>query len=208
MLTLEERDRVARFRSAQLSQRWTVARGALRCILADYVESGPRSLVLEIGPHGKPELAGPGKHVLFNLSHTGGLALLAVAGAGRVGIDAETVHPEIDWESISRQFFAPAETDEILSLAADARLGAFFACWTRKEAFMKALGAGLLAGLDRFRVTVRPDQPARVISIDWDDPDRWSLVDLSEPGLAAAVAVERPVAAVRRFEFAPLARRR
>jgi len=91
MLTLEERDRAARFRSAQLSQRWTVARGALRCILADYVVSVSRSLVIKIGPHGKPELAGPGKHVVFNLSHTGGLALLAVADTGRVGIDAETV---------------------------------------------------------------------------------------------------------------------
>ncbi len=190
MLSQEEREKAARFRTAELCQEWTVARGALRCILGTYTRSEPRTLVLGAGPHGKPELVGPGEDIPFNLSHTRSLALLAVAGAGRVGIDAETVCPVIEVEDISRRFFAPAEADEILALAPEARRAAFFACWSRKEAFVKAVGTGLSVPFDGFRVTVRADQSARLISVDWDEPDRWSLVDLSEAGVAAAVAVE------------------
>jgi len=203
MLSQEEREKAARFRTAELGQEWTVARGALRCILGTYTRSEPRTLVLGAGPHGKPELVGPGEDIPFNLSHTPSLALLAVAGTGRVGIDAETVRPVIEVEDMSRRFFAPAEADEILALAPAARLAAFFACWTRKEAFVKALGTGLSAPFDGFQVTVRPDETARLISVDWDAPDRWSLVDLSEAGVAAALAVERQAPVLRHFDFVP-----
>ena len=169
-------------RSAEQCQRWTVARGALRCILATYARSEPRSLALQAGPHGKPELVGPGQDIPFNLAHTEGLALLAIAGSGRVGSDAEVVRVGIEMEDMSRRFFAPTEADEILALAPEARLAAFFACWTRKEVFVKALGTGLSVPLDRFQVTVRADQPARLVSVAWDEPNRWSLVDLGEAG--------------------------
>ena len=161
---------------------------------------------MQAGPHGKPELVGPGEDIPFNLAHTDGLALLAVAGSGRVGIDAEVVRFGIEMEDMSRRFFAPAEADEILALAPDARLAAFFACWTRKEAFVKALGTGLPVPLYRFQVTVRADQPARLVSVAWDEPNRWSLVDLGEPGVAATLAIEESAPVVRRFNFVrPLA---
>ena len=121
-----------------------------------------------------------------------GLALLGIAESGRIGVDAESIRTGIEVEDLSRRFFAPAETEEILALAPDAQLAAFFTCWTRKEAFVKALGIGLSAPLDQFRVTVLADEPARLVSVAWDHPDRWSLVDLSEPNVAAALAVEGP----------------
>lgn len=203
MLSLDERERAARFRLAELSRRWTVARAAVRSILAAYAGSEPQSLVFRVGTYGKPELAGPSQGISFNLSRTRGLALLAVADTCRIGIDAETVHADIDIEGISRRFFARGEADEILALAPDARLTAFFTCWTRKESFVKAIGAGLSLPLNGFRVTVRADQPARLISADRDEPDKWSLVDLAQTGVAAALAVEGPAPILRRFNFCP-----
>jgi 4'-phosphopantetheinyl transferase len=178
-----------------------VARGALRCILAAYARCEPGVLVFRKGPHGKPALTGPGEDIPFNLSHTGGLALVAIAGIGRVGIDAETVRSGIEVEDLSRRFFAPEEADEILALSPDARLAAFFTCWTRKEAFVKALGGGLSVPLDGFQVSVRSDQPARLLWVDEEESGRWSVLDVSEPGVAAALVVEGPMPVLRRVNF-------
>jgi 4'-phosphopantetheinyl transferase len=202
-LSAEELERAARFRSHELCERWTVAHGALRWILATYSQSEPSSLVLRAGPQGKPGLVWPGKNISFNLSHTCGLALLAVAGSGRVGVDAEIVRPGVEVADLSRRFFAPAEADEILGLAPQAQVAAFFACWTRKEAFVKALGTGLSVPMDRFQVTVRADQPARLMSVDWDESDQWTLVDVGEPGVAATLAVEAHSPVLRRLKFTP-----
>lgn len=202
-LSPDERERADRFHLPELQEHWTIARGALRYILATYTQSDPRSLEFRVGPCGKPELARPPGDISFNLSHTGGLALLAVANSRRVGIDAEDVRSGIEVEEICRRFFAPAEADEILALSSETQLGAFFATWTRKEAFVKALGGGLSVPLDRFRVTVRPEAPAQLISVDWDEPAQWSLVDLSEPNMAATLAVEGIAPVVRRVDFTP-----
>lgn len=200
-LSPEEEERAARFRSSELRERWTAARGALRCILAGYLKSEARSLQLRNGSKGKPELAGSAETVSFNLSHTGGIALLAVAANGRIGVDAEIIRAGVEVADLSRRFFAPAEADEILALPSEEQLVAFFACWTRKEAFVKALGGGLSVPLNQFRVTVRPGETARLISVDWDEPGEWTLVDVGEPGMAAAFAVEGKAPVVRRFNF-------
>jgi 4'-phosphopantetheinyl transferase len=139
----------------------------------------------------------------FNFSHTVGLALVAVAGSGRVGIDAERVRPEVEVEDLSRRFFAPAEAAEILALSPDARVAAFFSCWTRKEAFVKALGGGLSVPLNSFQVSVQSDQPARLLWAEGDASGRWNLLDLSEPGIAAARVVEGPAPVLRRMSFVP-----
>ncbi|HLM83480.1 MAG TPA: 4'-phosphopantetheinyl transferase superfamily protein [Terriglobales bacterium] len=200
---MEEEERAARFRSLKLRERWTVARGALRCILAQYARCKPDVLVFRAGPHGKPALAWPVEDIHFNLSHTAGLALVAVAGNGRVGVDAEIVRPEIEVADLSRRFFAPAEAAEILALSADVRLAAFFTCWTRKEAFVKALGGGLSVPLDRFQVSIRSEQPARLLWLDGGESDQWSFLDVSEPGVAAALVVEGPAPVLRRMNFVP-----
>ena len=202
MLSAEERERAARFYSVQLAERWTVARGALRYILATYSGAEPRSLEFRFGLYGKPELATPVEGLSFSLSHTGDLALLAIGCGRRLGIDAETVRSGVELAYLSRRFFAPAEADEILGLPPDQRLAAFFACWTRKEAFVKALGTGLSLPLDSFQVTTRPDQPARLVAVGGDKSPCWSLVDLGEPRVAATLAVEGPVPVLRRIEFA------
>jgi 4'-phosphopantetheinyl transferase len=168
-----------------------------------YARCEPSVLVFRAGPRGKPGLAPPVQNIPFNLSHTGGLALVAIAGRGRVGIDAETVQSKIEVEDLSRRFFAPAEAAEILALSPDARLAAFFTCWTRKEAFDKALGGGLSVPLDRLQVSLRSDEPARVLWVDGEESDRWSLVDVGEPSVADAVVVEGLAPVLHRVTFVP-----
>jgi len=202
-LSPDEKERARRFRSSRLRERWEVSRGALRWILGSYLQCAPGALELRCGAYGKPELAWPSANLSFNLAHTCDLALLAVSNAGRVGVDAENIRSDVEVEDIFQSFFARAEICAILGLPQDQRLGAFFNTWTRKEAFVKALGRGLSLPFDQFVVTVSPEEPARLISACWDDPGHWGLVDLAEPNMAAAVAVEDPHPIVRRLQFAP-----
>lgn len=204
-LSSEECQRAQRFRSPDLSRRWTVARGALRCILASYCESQPRSLVLHAESGGKPKLTLPASTISFNLSHSDGLALLAIAENRRIGVDVEIVHPLNEVADLSRRFLAPVEFRQILALPPEQQAAAFFTCWTRKEAYLKAIGLGLSVPLDRFEVTLGVDQFPRFISVDSIEPGQWNLIDVSEPGVAAALAVEghMPVLRCLRFDHAP-----
>lgn len=202
-LSSEERQRAARFRSVELQERWTVAHGALRCILASYVRCSPTALAFQEGPHGKPALAIPAANILFNLCHTGKLALLAVSGGMPVGIDAEAVRPVAELEDLSRQFFTSGEAEEILALHPDLRLAAFFSCWSRKEAFVKALGGGLSIPLNCFQVSIHNHEPARLLWVEGKDCNKWSLLDISEPGTAAAIVAQGPITSLRRFSFIP-----
>ena len=109
-----------------------------------------------------------------------------------MGVDAESIRNDVEVEKLSHRFFAVEETDEILSLPDELQLAAFFSCWTRKEAFAKAIGTGLTTPLDQYRVSVRADEPARLISTKWHEQSRWNLIDISEPGFAAAIEGTMP----------------
>ncbi|HVJ05227.1 MAG TPA: 4'-phosphopantetheinyl transferase superfamily protein [Candidatus Saccharimonadales bacterium] len=202
-LSPEETERASRFRTAELRERWTAARGALRSILASYTGCEPEALIFKQGSHGKLSLEWPVCELAFNLTHTGGLALVAVGNDRRVGIDAETVRADVDMEELSRRFFAPEEAEEILAMSPEVRLAAFFRCWSRKEAIVKALGCGLSVALDSFRVSVRADEPARLIWANGEISGQWSLLDVSEVGVAAAVAVEGSAPVLRQISFVP-----
>lgn len=201
VLSHKEREKANSFRSTQTRERWVAARGALRYILAAYVRSEPHSLLFRTESYGKPFLSWPVTNIPFNISHTGSLALLAISSQGRVGVDAELIHSIVEVEEISRFFFSTLEADEIMSLGPEARLGAFFACWTRKEAFVKAIGKGLHLPIDQFRVTVRPEEVPRLVSIGWHESSRWSLADVGEKGVAATIAFDGPPPVIRRFDF-------
>jgi 4'-phosphopantetheinyl transferase len=187
--------------SDELRQDWTISRAALRCILGAYIGVPASSLEFTVGPYGKPEVVG--SSLAFNASHTRGLALVAVTAGGRIGIDVERIEPGIDVEALSRRFFAPAEAEAILALRPERRIDAFYACWTRKEAFVKAVGAGLTLPLDGFRVTVQPDHAPALLSVDWDPlaPRRWRFADLSELEVAATLTVEVVDPLIRRFTW-------
>ncbi len=143
-------------------------------------------------PYGKPSLSGPGGAGLrFNISHCGDLALYAFARSRELGVDVERVTPGMASEKIASQFFSPAEVAALRAVPKPRRAEAFFACWTRKEAYIKARGKGLSLPLDRFAVSITPGDAALLSSCSPGDVERWSLREL-EPGsgYAGALAVE------------------
>jgi len=186
----------------KLRCRWTSAHGALRYILAKYAETEPNSLLFAFGSNGKPRLALPNHDISFSLTHTDGLTLVAIAAGARIGIDAEMLHAGIEVESLSRRFFTPAEADEILALPGTSRCEAFFRCWTRKEAILKAMGSGLSVPLNGFQVNIRSVE-AQLVSIDGNSSHQWTLVDISEQSVAAALATEGSASQLHRLKFQP-----
>jgi 4'-phosphopantetheinyl transferase len=191
-LNPDERARADRFHFEQDRKHFLAGRGLLRTILAGYLGREPASLGFRYGPHGKPALAGP-ELLCFNLTHSRGLALLAVTWGRQVGVDVERVDRTVRHEEIAERFFSAREREALRSLPAELRAEAFFAGWTRKEAYLKAHGGGLSVPLDSFDVSLGPGEPALLLAIR-DAPGeagRWSLAALDpEPGYAAAVAVE------------------
>lgn len=189
-LSADELERAGRFHFPRDRNRFTVARASLRILLSRYLETDPATLRFGYGQAGKPELATPGPP--FNMSHSDGLALVAVGGPGRLGVDIERIRPRAPDDSLTG-FFAPAEEAAIQALPAAVREQAFFSCWTRKEAWIKARGDGLSFGLDRFEVSVAPNAPAALLNVI-DHPEevlKWELRSLHPaPGYAAALAVE------------------
>jgi 4'-phosphopantetheinyl transferase len=194
-LTQDEREKAGRFRFHKDRHQSVVARGALRDILSRYLNTPPGDLRFSYGPHGKPRLERGvrGKHLEFNLSHSHGLILVAVSAARQVGVDIERIRPGSDWEQIAERFFSPREAATLRALPVDQRTEAFFCCWTRKEAYIKAIGEGLSIKLSRFDVSVTPGEPAKLLR-SVEDPEatlRWSLMEvIPAPWYAGAVAAE------------------
>ena len=190
-LSRDERDRALRFLSAAHGESFIAGRGALREALALYMGLPPDMLQFAYGAAGKPALLGTDAPQ-FNLSHSHGWAALAVTSRYPVGIDIEAVRPIR--ENLAERFFSPAETEAIAALDASEQLAAFYRCWTRKEAFLKAAGDGLNTPLSSFQVSVASDMPPEVLHIDgatMDDIKRWRLFNLDVgPGIAGAVALK------------------
>lgn len=190
-----EKSRANRFYFARDRGRFITAHGILRAILGLYLHRAPQTLSFCYGSHGKPALeSGPGVDDLrFNISHTRGVALYVIARGREVGIDVESIRSEADADRIADRFFSRAEIAALRALPREWRELAFFLCWTRKEAYIKARGEGLSLPLDQFDVSLDPGEPAALTSTrpDPDEPGRWSLHDLAPAaGYAAALAVE------------------
>lgn len=171
---------------------FVAGRATLRAILSRYVGGAPATLQVAAGDHGKPFLVG-GDDLRFNLSHTGSVALYAVARGREVGIDVERLDRRVPCLRLARRFFSPEENDQLRSLPEALRRPAFFAGWVRKEALVKAWGLGLSAPLDRFDVCLLPDWPPQLLEVRGrpGEADRWSLLDVDAgEGHAAALAVE------------------
>jgi 4'-phosphopantetheinyl transferase len=144
ILTLDERARAARFHFSHLQRAFILARGALRILLGHYLSTAPGAIPLQYGSQGKPSLAEPAR-LRFNLSHSGGLALFALMLDCEAGIDIEEIRPLAEMEQIALGQFGAQQTAELIRLPVGRREPAFFRCWTRMEAYRKALGQGLSA---------------------------------------------------------------
>lgn len=192
-LSEAERARAALFVTDALRNRWLTAHVAMRRILARELGVRPDEIVYGAGAAGKPFIASPaGSGVEYSFSDSGDLALLAVGRGGALGVDVEAYRAISDLEGVAERFFAPEERVALFSLPESERRGGFHRLWTRKEAYIKAIGTGLGHALDRFVVTIDRDD-VRFISIDGDldAAKRWELRSIEvSGGYEAAFACE------------------
>jgi 4'-phosphopantetheinyl transferase len=189
VLAPDESERRGR-ESHQVWRRRVVARAALRIALGRHLDRPPGSLEFALGPGGKPRLAGAagGNDVFFNLSRSGDLCLIAISDDGPVGVDVEEIRDVPELAGLVRSRFAASEAAAILERSGKERLRAFYRCWTRKEACVKALGTEIGSGLDSVVVSVG-DKPV-LLSAPGARAGEWSLLDLAlHEGFTGALAV-------------------
>jgi 4'-phosphopantetheinyl transferase len=183
ILHRDEIVRAERFRFEKDRYRFTQCRSALRQLLATYLKISPTEILFEYSARGKPRLAvRQNPHALqFNVSHSGELALIAIGSEQSIGVDIERIRTEVDTESLAERFFSTGERAGLQALPDHLRLTGFYACWTRKEAFLKATGDGLSFPLANFSVTTHPDLDPEVVEINGSTEAvrQWSLIDIS-----------------------------
>lgn len=204
LLSAGERERAGRFHFERDRRRFVAGRGALRLILAAYLQREPAEVSFDTGPRGKPAVAGDSPH--FNLAHSDALAVLAVTRAGPVGVDIERIRPMDDLDRLVQRCFSAAERAELAALPAEDRLRGFFTGWVRKEAFLKAAGVGLAMPLDGFDVPLRPGSPPCLLRLEGEPlaPAAWSFHDLLLPGdYLGAAACRGRIESLRHRTWAP-----
>ncbi|MDX1622602.1 MAG: 4'-phosphopantetheinyl transferase superfamily protein [Gemmatimonadota bacterium] len=190
-----ERRRADRLRFPVHRRRFVAAHGALRRLLSRYLDRDPGSIAFSYGERGKPYLADPpdGIDLRFNLSDSEDLALCAVALGREVGIDLERMRRDMAFLRLAERWFAPSEIVALRETPEQLIPAAFFACWTRKEAWVKALGGSILGATRRFAVSVDPaaERVGLTVPGDPDAAERWSIVTLDvDPRYAGALAIE------------------
>jgi len=182
ILSDDERRRADRFHFPRDRRRYILRHGKLRQLLSNYLGIAPADLVFEHNSFGKPALGE--SNLKFNISHSHGMALFAIAYDVEIGCDIERCDPQFAAEQISEHFFAEDEVRKLRALAPTQQTSAFFRCWTRKEAYIKARGRGLSIPLDSFEVSLAPGEPAALLR----GCDGWTLQSFEPvPGYEAAV---------------------
>jgi 4'-phosphopantetheinyl transferase len=190
LLVADERQRADRFYFPRDRRRFVVGRGLLRVLLGEYLSIPPADVALAAGAFGKPHVVGESS-LRFNIAHSADLALYAIAAGREVGIDVEQERADVECDQLAQRFFAPEEIAALHALPPAERRTAFFRCWSRKEAYLKALGLGLQISLAGFAVTLTGPVALLHTKHDPAQLDRWELRDLAPAlGFAGAVAVE------------------
>lgn len=205
-LTPDERQRAGKYHFQKDRDHFIVARGVLREILSRYLNISPDQIRFSYSQYGKPALdAETSDYPLrFNVSHSHGVALYTLTREREVGIDIEFMREDFASLEIAERFFSPVEVQMLRALPLGMQTAGFFNCWTRKEAYIKALGEGLSHPLHQFAVSLSPGEPAALLSTDnnLQEASRWSLVGLSPgPGYVAAIAVEGHASALKCWQW-------
>jgi 4'-phosphopantetheinyl transferase len=195
LLSASERQRASRCAFENDRRRFIVARATLRRLLASRLDVRPQDIEFAYGPHGKPAL-GPrfaDSDLHFNVSHCDDLAVYAFAWRCEIGVDVEAVRWFPYADDVAAQFFSPGENEAYTALDSLSRPLGFFNCWTRKEAFIKALGDGLDYRLDSFDVSLAPNEPPKILRVEnrVGEDCGWSVDSFfPAPGFVAAVVTE------------------
>jgi 4'-phosphopantetheinyl transferase len=196
ILSAEEQMRARRFFFEKDRMHFIVARGLLRVILSRYLDQEPSQLRFIYSRYGKPglEIQSGEETLSFNMSHSSGLALYAITRNRKIGIDIECISENIPYEQIAERFFSRQENAVLRELpTGETRDNAFFTCWTRKEAYIKARGDGLSLPLNQFDVSLSPGEPARLLNNrqNPNEVSRWSFLEvIPSPGFVATLVVE------------------
>jgi 4'-phosphopantetheinyl transferase len=206
ILSQEEQERAARFYRQRDRSRFAAGRVMLRSILGRYLNTDARHLQFSRGPHGKPTLAtaGGADALCFNIAHSHDVAICAVARGRDIGVDVERVRADVDVDLIAERFFSQREIAALLSLPPERKLTAFFTCWVRKEAYVKATGDGLAMDLGSFSVSFLPGEPAALLDVEGhpEEARAWSLTELDlATSFAAALAVRAGECRVSCWDF-------
>ena len=193
ILSADEQVRASRFHFPRDRQYFTAGRALLRTIMAGYLGCAPGDLSFVYSEKDKPSLGTPYDNgIAFNISHSGGVALLAFTRGRELGVDVEKIRQDFEVEAIARRFFSVHERDQLSAVATGLGFEAFFRCWTRKEAYIKAIGTGLSLPLHQFDVSIKAgDQDALLATRpDGSEAGRWSLREVpAGPGYVAALCV-------------------
>lgn len=193
-LSQDELERAQRYRFARDRDWFIIRRGTLRLILGGYLSVAPAQIAFTYNSYGKPSLViqHAAEKLYFNQSHSRGEALFAFSRRSEVGVDIEHVRPEVELLQIAARYFSPQEKTALQALPEHQRYAGFFACWTRKEAIIKASGQGLSLPLHDFDVSLKPGEPARLLATRGDlrGAKQWSLYHLElDTGVIGALAI-------------------
>ncbi|HSS65655.1 MAG TPA: 4'-phosphopantetheinyl transferase superfamily protein [Gammaproteobacteria bacterium] len=205
VLSPDQQARAKRMRVRDKRRQYIIAQGLTRILIGKVVDADPESLEFSRGPKGKPYLGGrfADAGIQFNMTHTSNMALIALTLKREIGIDIERIRHNLQWEKLVRRYFSPLEHYHYSKLPESVRLRAFFTCWTRKEAVLKAIGTGLGGGLGSFDVSVDPDAPPALLGDRWQGRFHgdWTITQLDPgEGYVATLVTERDGFEVRCWE--------
>ena len=205
ILSQDERDRALRFKFSHHRDRYIAARGILRRTLGTYLLVEPQTLSFSLGPRGKPYLDNQNAvFCKFNVAHSHDLALYAISQDQEVGIDVESHRKNIDYQRMIPRILTENEASQFWALPRGDQQNAFFSCWTKKEAYLKARGSGLGFPLKHITVGIPTNQATELLQVQGDSAEaaRWSLKELLPgPGYSAAVVAAGSEWDVRCWEY-------
>lgn len=186
VLSAAEQLKADRFRFDRDRNRYVMGRAALRQILAGHLGCSPSDLYFAYGTHGKPFLMGSSPMIDFNVAHSGAEAVIALTHNAAIGVDIEIARRIPDVTALASEVFSPIERREFDGAADPSR--AFLNGWTRKEAYLKAIGIGCSVPLTEVTVSLS-GRPALLATAVNDSLSDWNLTDLPHPRAIVAVAL-------------------
>jgi 4'-phosphopantetheinyl transferase len=206
LLSRDERGRAERFHRPMDRRHFIAGRGILRNIISTYLALAPDEVQFAYNKYGKPFISTEQNSgaLIFNLSHSNGMALYVMARGRRVGVDIEYMREDFATLEVAERFFSKDEFEALKAAPINQRTNAFFNCWSRKESYIKAIGMGVSYPLDGFTVSLTPDTAPALLKVDADATEaaRWKMykLDVAEE-YAAALIIENPPVSLSQFQW-------